>query len=180
MVAVGWPGAKTAGGCTVDIRRDDPAAPHVADLLEHHLREVRQVMADYGFALDAAGLSAPNVTFWTVWQGEALAGFGALKELDATHGEVKSMRAASAARRTGVGRALLDHIVAEARRRGYARLSLETGTAPMHAPAIALDRSAGFDACAPFADYRASPHNQFMTLPLATGTATTGSQTGSG
>ncbi|OHT21132.1 GNAT family N-acetyltransferase [Edaphosphingomonas haloaromaticamans] len=148
----------------MEIRRDDPTAPHVADLLAHHLRELRGVMAEHAFALDATGLSAPDVTFWTAWRGDALAGFAALKQLDAAHGEVKSMRAAPAARGTGVGRAMLNHIIAEARARGYARLSLETGTAPLHAPAVALYRSAGFVSCEAFADYRPSPHNQFLKL----------------
>jgi len=153
-------------GNEVDIRRDDPTAPYVADLLAHHL-EVRSVMAEHAFALDATGLSAAAVTFWTAWQDDVLVGFGALKQLDDRHGEVKSMRAAPAARGTGVGRTVLRHIIAEARQRGYARLSLETGTAALHAPAISLYRSAGFAPCEPFADYQASPHNQFMRLDLA-------------
>lgn len=151
----------------MEIRQDDPKARHVADLLAHHLEELRSVMGEHAQALDASGLSAPTVTFWTAWQNDALAGFGALKQLDKTHGEVKSMRAAPAARGTGVGRAILLHIVAEARKRGYARLSLETGTASLHAPAVSLYRSAGFANCEPFADYQASPHNQFMSLDLA-------------
>ena len=151
---------------TVQIRVDDPTAPYVADLLSHHLRELRGEMAEYAFALDATGLSASNVTFWTAWNGDTLLGFGALKELDAGHGEVKSMRAAPAARGTGVGRAMLAHIVAEAGRRGYTRLSLETGTAPLHAPAVSLYRSVGFAPCGPFADYQPSPHNQFFSLDL--------------
>ena len=155
------------GRRAVKIRQDDPTAPHVADLLALHLEELRRVMGEHAQALDASGLSAPTVTFWTVWQGDALAGFGALKQLDETHGEVKSMRAAPAARGTGAGRAILHHIIAEARKRGYARLSLETGTAPLHAPAVSLYRSAGFVSCEPFADYRASPHNQFMSLDLS-------------
>ncbi|MEY9191791.1 putative acetyltransferase [Bradyrhizobium ottawaense] len=154
-------------GHAVDIRQDDPKAPHVADLLAHHLEELRSVMGEHAQALDASGLSASSVTFWTAWQDGVLAGFGALKQLDETHGEVKSMRAAPTARRTGVGRAILDHIVAEARKRGYARLSLETGTAPLHGPAISLYRSVGFVPCAPFADYQASLHNQFMSLDLS-------------
>ncbi|WP_242526119.1 GNAT family N-acetyltransferase [Novosphingobium sp. KA1] len=150
-----------------DIRVDDPAAAHVAPLLEHHLRELAAVMGEHAFALDASGLSAPGVTFWTAWRGGALAGFAALKELDKHAAEVKSMRAAPDARGTGVGRALLDHVVAEARARGHARLYLETGTAPLHQPAIGLYRSRGFTSCPPFADYEASPHNQFMMLALS-------------
>jgi putative acetyltransferase len=151
----------------VDIRQDDPTAPYVADLLAHHLAELQSVMGEHAQALNASGLSASSVTFWTAWQDGILAGFGALKQLDATHGEVKSMRAAPTARRTGAGRAILNHIIAEARSRGYGRLSLETGTAPLHAPAIALYRSAGFISCEPFADYQASPHNQFLSLDLS-------------
>lgn len=150
------------------IGQDDPKAPHVADLLAHHLEELRSVMGEHAQALDASGLSAESVTFWTAWHDDVLAGFGALKQLDATHGEVKSMRAAPAVRRTGAGRAILDHIIAEARKRGYVRLTLETGTAPLHAPAVALYRSAGFVSCEPFANYEASPHNQFMRLELST------------
>jgi putative acetyltransferase len=153
-------------GDFVDIRQDDPAAPHVAGLLALHLAELRSVMADFAFALDATGLSAPDVTFWTAWRDDVLLGFAALKQLDARHGEVKSMRAAPAARGTGVGRALLAHVIAEARRRGYARLSLETGTAALHAPAVGLYRRAGFMPCDAFADYAPSPYNQFFALDL--------------
>ncbi|HEY0269818.1 MAG TPA: GNAT family N-acetyltransferase [Sphingomonas sp.] len=124
-------------------------------------------MAEHAFALDAAGLSAPDVTFWTAWQDDALVGFGALKALSDSHGEVKSMRAAPAARGTGVGRAMLDHIIAEARRRRYSRLSLETGTTALHAPAVSLYRSAGFVSCDAFADYQPSPYNQFLGLDLS-------------
>ena len=150
----------------MQIRRDDPTAPYVSDLLGHHLRELQGAMAGYAFALDASGLSAASVTFWTAWDGETLLGFGALKQLDDAHAEVKSMRAAPAARGKGVGRAMLAHIVGEARQRGYSRLSLETGTAPLHAPAISLYRSAGFASCGAFADYQPSPHNQFFRLDL--------------
>jgi putative acetyltransferase len=150
----------------MEIRRDDPGAPHVAGLLTHHLTELRGHMAEFAFALDATGLSAPDVTFWTAWRDERLVGFVALKQLDDRHGEVKSMRAAPEARGTGVGRALLNHVVAEASARGYDWLSLETGTADLHAPALALYRSAGFIDTGAFADYRPSPHNQFLTLRL--------------
>lgn len=150
----------------MEIRQDDPTAAHVAPLLARHLAELRGSQPEFAFALDATGLSAPDVTFWTAWRDEALAGFGALKALDDRHGEVKSMRTAPAARGTGVGRALLGHIIAVARGRGYSRLSLETGTSAPYVPALALYRSAGFESCAAFADYRPSPHNQFMTIVL--------------
>ena len=148
------------------IRVDDPTAPHVADLLAHHLTELRGEMAEFAFALDATGLSQPGVTFWTAWGGDDLAGFVALKEVGDGSGELKSMRAAPAMRGAGVGRALLNHVIAEARRRGLARIDLETGTAALHAPAVSLYRSGGFVDCGPFGDYRPSPHNQFMTLSI--------------
>ncbi len=153
-------------GAAIDIRVDDPTAPHVADLLAHHLAELRGHMAAFAFALDATGLAQPGVTFWTAWRGDELAGFVALKRHADGSGELKSMRAAPAARNTGVGRALLAHVVAEGRRLGLNRIDLETGTAALHAPAVSLYRSAGFVDCGPFADYRPSPHNRFLTLPL--------------
>jgi putative acetyltransferase len=149
------------------IRPDDPAAAHVAALLAFHLAELRAtVPPGFAFALDAGGLSSPDIAFWTAWRGNELAGFVALKRLGTEAAELKSMRAAPAARGSGVGRALLDHAVASARAAGYRRLYLETGTAPSYTPAIALYRSAGFVDCPAFADYQPSPHNQFMTLSL--------------
>lgn len=150
----------------LELRIDDPAAPHVAELLAHHLSELSSVMGEHAFALDASGLSAPEVTFWTAWRGQKLAGFAALKLWGDGEGEVKSMRAAPEARGTGVGRVLIDHVIAEARARGLSRLYLETGTAPLHQPAIALYRKSGFASCPPFADYEASQHNQFMVMEL--------------
>ena len=148
------------------LRVDDPTAPHVADLLAFHLKELRGEMAEFAFALDATGLAQPEVTFWTAWVGDLLAGFVALKEIGDGSGELKSMRAAPAMRGKGIGRALLDHVIAEGRQRGLVRIDLETGTAELHAPARALYRSAGFVDCGPFGTYRASPYNQFMTLSL--------------
>ncbi len=149
------------------IRRDDPAAAHVAALLDFHLAELHDVMTpEFAFALDATGLSSPAITFWTAWRGNTLVGMAALKDQAADWGEVKSMRAAPEARGTGVGRALIAHIVETARARGYRRLMLETGTADTHAAAVSLYRSVGFVDCDAFADYRPSPHNRFMTLAV--------------
>ncbi len=117
-------------------------------------------------ALDVDKLRAPDVTFWTAWDRDTLLGCGALKEITAEHGEIKSMRTPATMRRRGAGRALLSHILAEARRRGYRRLSLETGSQPAFLPAQALYRSFGFDFCGPFADYRIDPNSVFMTLQL--------------
>lgn len=114
-------------------------------------------------ALDLDGLRRPEITFWTAWSGAALLGCGALKELSPDHGEVKSMRTARAHRRGGVARAMLAHIVAEARRRGYERLSLETGSMAEFAPARALYERFGFGYCGPFAGYVDDPNSVFMT-----------------
>ena len=120
------------------ITHDDLAGPEIRALLAEHLASMRAISPPESVhALDLEGLKRPEVTFWTAWSGGELAGCGALKEIDAAHGEVKSMRTAMAHRRRGVARAMLMHIVAEARRRGYARLSLETGAMD------ALDRKSG-------------------------------------
>lgn len=114
-------------------------------------------------ALDLDGLRRPEITFWTAWSGNALLGCGALKELSPDHGEVKSMRTARAHRRGGVARAMLAHIVAAARRRGYQRLSLETGSMAEFAPARSLYERFGFRYCEPFAGYVDDPNSVFMT-----------------
>ncbi|MDY0958502.1 GNAT family N-acetyltransferase [Sphingomonas sp. CFBP8993] len=151
----------------MDIRLDDPTAPHVGDLLAYHLRDMRGDAEEFSFALDASALAAPCISFWTIWDGATLAGFAALKQLDTRHGEVKSMRVAPGFLGRGIGRALLDHVIAEAQRRDYDRISLETGTTAPYQPAVKLYRSASFQSCGAFADYQPSPHNQFFTRDLA-------------
>lgn len=118
------------------------------------------------FALDWSGLQKPEISFYALWDGEALLGFGALKALDARSGEIKSMRTADAHLRKGVGARILDHIIAEARRRGYTRLSLETGSGPAFEPALTLYRTRGFTNGGAFGDYEKSPFNQFLHLDL--------------
>ncbi|MCD9033460.1 GNAT family N-acetyltransferase [Luteimonas sp. Y-2-2-4F] len=149
--------------------RHDPSLddPRVIALLEAHLRALAPTApAESRHALDLEGLRRPEVTFWTAWDGEALLGCGALKALDASHGEIKSMRTADAHLRRGVAARMLAHIVGEARRRGYARLSLETGSMAYFEPARRLYATAGFVPCAPFAAYREDPNSVFMTLDL--------------
>ena len=141
--------------------------PDVIALLGEHL----QGMADHSppesiHALDVAGLKAPDITFWTMRDGDEVAGCIALKQLDNRHGEIKSMRTSSSHLRRGVGAALLAHLVAEARRRNYKRLSLETGSGPGFEAAHALYRRFGFEECGPFADYREDPFSRFMTMAL--------------
>ncbi len=151
----------------IEVREDDPANTALAGLLAEHVTEQHgNVPPGFAFALDARGLSDPAVTFYAAWDGARVAGIGALKELDAASGEVKSMRADAAYRGQGVGHAVLSAIVAAARARGYRRLYLETGTTPAYDAALALYRRAGFVACDAFADYRPSPHNQFLALAL--------------
>lgn len=152
----------------MEIRKDDLTAPAVLDLLRHHLAGMHdESPAESVHALGADELRGRDVTFWCVWDGGELLGFGALKALDDRHGEIKSMRTAPGALRRGVGAAMLGHIVAEAKARGYERLSLETGSTPAFDPAIALYKSFGFAFCNAFADYRdGDPFSLFMTREL--------------
>ena len=154
------------------IEVDDLTRPEVIALLEEHLANMYEITpAEHVFALAVTKLRAPDITFWSVWDGATLVGCGALRELDATHGEVKSMRTPKALRRRGAGRVVLERIVATARERGYRALSLETGFHPAFEPAQSLYRSFGFDYCGPFGDYEANPSSVFMTLRLESATA---------
>ncbi|MTH69872.1 GNAT family N-acetyltransferase [Agromyces bracchium] len=118
-------------------------------------------------ALDVSGLSVPEVTLWTIGEGDDLLGCVALKQLDPAHGELKSMRTDAAARGRGLGARLLEYVLAEAKRRGYARLSLETGSEAFFRPARTLYAKYGFVECPPFADYALDPNSVFMTLELS-------------
>lgn len=149
------------------LRLDDLRGPEIRALLEEHLADMRRISPPESVhALDLDALRRPEISFWTVWEGDALLGCGALKQLDAAHGEIKSMRTARAHRGKGVARFVLTHILDEARRRGYARLSLETGSQPDFEPARRLYASVGFASCGPFADYVLDPNSVFMTLAL--------------
>ncbi|MBR0681842.1 GNAT family N-acetyltransferase [Roseomonas eburnea] len=140
----------------------------VVELLGTHLAKARANTAEgFAFALDLSGLRAPGITFWSAWEDDTLLGVGALKRLSPGHGEVKSMHTAEAARRRGIGGAMLRHIMAEARATGMTRLSLETGTSAYFQPAVALYRRHGFVECGAFGDYVPSAENQFLTLDLA-------------
>lgn len=151
----------------MQIRLDDLCGPEVHALLEEHLGHMAQLSPrESVHALDVEALRQPAITFWTAWAGGELLGCGALKELSPLHAEVKSMRTSSAHRRKGVARALLNHLLAEARRRAYTQLSLETGSMPGFEPARTLYASFGFAYCPPFADYAADPNSVFMSLAL--------------
>ena len=149
------------------IEVDDLTRPQIHALLSEHLRNMYAVSPPQSVhALDLQSLRNPGITFWSAWEGTQLMGCGALKELDPRHGEMKSMRTPEALRRRGAGRAILTHIIAVARARGYQRLSLETGSMAAFRPSHALYASAGFTFCGPFGEYTHDPNSAFMTLAL--------------
>jgi putative acetyltransferase len=151
----------------MEIRLDDLGGAEIRALLEEHLRSMHSISPPESVhALDLDGLRRPEISFWTVWSGSELLGCGALKELNASHGEVKSMRTANAHRRNGVARAVLAHIISVANSRGYERLSLETGAQAAFEPARRLYESFGFSYCAPFEGYVEDPNSVFMTRLL--------------
>jgi putative acetyltransferase len=146
---------------------DDPRADDVRELLGRHLAFAHATTAPEDvYALDVDALLDPSVTFFSFRDDEELLAVGALKRLDDRHAEVKSMHTAEAARRRGIGRAMVEHLVGVARERGYRRVSLETGSGPAFAAARGLYASVGFTPCGPFGDYRPSPASAYMTLSL--------------
>lgn len=151
----------------MEIRLDDLQGAAIQQLLRAH----RQNLALHSppescHVLDLESLRQPEIALWSAWRGEALLGCGALKALDAQHGEVKSMRTANDHLRQGVAAALLAHIIQAARQRGYTRLSLETGMVPAFDPARRLYERFGFTYTTPFADYVEDPYSVFMTMAL--------------
>ena len=153
------------------IIEDDLSGAQIAALLRLHLDEMHQWSPPESVhAMPIERLRAPDVTFYSAWarteDGAVLAGCGALKQIDASHGELKSMRAHPDYRGTGVGRAILDHLLAEARVRGYSRVSLETGRPEPFLAARRLYEANGFSQCPPFADYVADDFSICMTRTL--------------
>jgi putative acetyltransferase len=149
------------------IKPGDFSDERVKALLTRHLQGMHaNSPPGHVFALDWSGLQKPEISFYALWEGDDLLGFGALKELEPRAGEIKSMRTADVHLRKGVAAAILDYIVAEARRRGYTRLSLETGSGPAFEPALALYRKRGFTDGGAFDGYEKSPFNQFLHLDL--------------
>lgn len=148
---------------------DDLNGPEIAVLLAEHLADMHATSpTDSVHALDLDSLRQPNITFWTAWDGDNLAGCGALKQLNPTHAEIKSMRTAKAYRQQGVASFILHHLQAEAARLGFTQLSLETGTMDFFMPARCLYEKFEFVACPPFADYKLDPNSAFMTKYLST------------
>jgi putative acetyltransferase len=154
-------------GAGMEIRVDDLSGAAVQALVARHLRGMHASSpACSVHAFDIDRLKQPGVTFWSVWVGGELAAMGALKALGGGQGEIKSMRVADAFLGRGVGRAMLEHILAEARRAGMTSLWLETGSTPEFEPALKLYESAGFEFCGPFADYKLDPFSRFMTRAI--------------
>jgi putative acetyltransferase len=149
------------------IKIDNLQGPEIRALLQEHLESMKLYSPPESIhALDIEALRQPDITFWTAWENGELLGCGALKELDPQHGEIKSMRTSTRHRRQGAATAVLTHILEEARRRGYQRLSLETGSNEAFAPARSLYAAFGFTACEPFGDYSLDPYSVFMTMQL--------------
>ncbi|MER6142163.1 GNAT family N-acetyltransferase [Streptomyces sparsogenes] len=149
------------------IETDDLSGPEIAEFLDEHVRQMRSLSPpESKHALDLDALREPDVTFWVVRDDDVLVGCGALKKLDAGHAELKSMRTKAARKRSGVASLLLEHIITEAERMGFTRLSLETGSAEFFLPARKLYEKFGFVPCEPFADYRPDPNSTFMTRTL--------------
>ena len=151
----------------MDIRIDDLSGPEIKQLLTEHLEDMFAASPpECVHALDLSGLKKPNITFWTVWEDSQLLGCGALKVLDETHGEIKSMRTTSAARNKGVASTLLQHILDAAKQKGLNKISLETGPQDVFAPARKLYAKHDFTECGLFSDYKLDPYSVFMTRSL--------------
>lgn len=151
----------------VHVRIDDLQGEEIRALVKRHLSGMHEHSPPESVhAFDLSGLRHPSVTFWSVWADGSLAGMGALKDLGNARGEIKSMRVADAFLGKGIGRAMLDHILTEARRRGMTSLWLETGSAAAFVPALSLYEKAGFVRCGPFDDYAEDPFSIFMTMSL--------------
>jgi len=149
------------------ITEDDPRADDIRALLERYLSFNREVTPPEGvYALDVDALLDPAVTFFSARIDGQLVGVGALKQLDDSHAELKSMHTIEAARRQGVGRAMVDHLLSVAAGRNYQRVSLETGVMHAFAPARSLYEKVGFRSCPPYGEYVGSPTSACMTITI--------------
>lgn len=151
----------------MEIKVDDLSKIEVAELINEHLHGMSLNSPPESIhALSLEQLRRPEITFWTAWEGAQILGCGALKDLENLHGEIKSMRTSTAHLRKGVAKRMLQHILSEAKRRGYRHISLETGSQEAFEPARRLYESFGFQYCPPFADYSLDPNSVFMTLEI--------------
>jgi putative acetyltransferase len=146
---------------------DDLSGPEIARFLDEHVQQMRSITPpESKHALDLDELRKPEITFWSIMDGDTVVGCAAIKRLDDGHAEVKSMRTAPERKRGGIASLLLEHVITEARQRGFAQLSLETGSAEFFLPARKLYEKFGFKYCQAFADYQPDPNNVFMTRVL--------------
>jgi putative acetyltransferase len=151
----------------MNIRLDDLRGSEIAELIGDHLHSMTLHSPPESIhALDLEKLRQPDVTFWSAWDGSELLGCAALKELTPQHGEVKSMKTSPKHLRKGVAKHLLEHLIGEAKHRGYKRLSLETGSMEAFEAAKQLYAKFGFTYCEPFSDYKEDPNSVFMTKEL--------------
>lgn len=151
----------------MEIKVDDLTNSAVIQLLGEHLKSMNQQSPpESKHALDLEGLKKPEITFWSAWENNELLGFGALHEIDPRHGEIKSLKTSSSHLKKGVAFKIVHYIIEEAKRRGYKRVSLETGPVESFGPAINLYKKIGFEFCEPFGNYKKSDFNFFMTLSL--------------
>lgn len=149
------------------IEVDDLSRPEVGALLDEHLVDMYATSpAESVHALDLSKLRGPDMRVWTAWEFDTLLGIAALKTLTMDHGELKSMRTSACARGRGVASGLLDHVLSQARRLGFERVSLETGTQDYFAAARRLYVRHGFVDVPPFGDYAVDPSSTFYSLVL--------------
>ncbi|GAA6172478.1 GNAT family N-acetyltransferase [Colwellia sp. KU-HH00111] len=151
----------------MEIQLGDLDSSAVKSLLQqHHSDMLNHSPTESVHALDLSSLKADDVTFWTIWDGQSLAGCGALKKLNDNHAEIKSMRTSAKHLRQGVAAKLLAHILTVAQQQSYKKVSLETGTADAFIPAQKLYQKFGFIPCKPFAHYTLDPYSMFFTKHL--------------
>ncbi|NDI35010.1 GNAT family N-acetyltransferase [Chengkuizengella sediminis] len=151
----------------MNIKIDDLTRSEVIELVGEHLHSMAlNSQPESNHALNLEELKQSDITFWSAWEQEELVGCGALKELSEQHVEIKSMRTSSLHLRKGVAKRLLEYLIEEAKRRGYSRISLETGPIDTFGPALKLYESFGFQHCKPFEDYTEDPNSVYMTKEL--------------
>ncbi|WP_141501143.1 GNAT family N-acetyltransferase [Paenibacillus luteus] len=151
----------------MEIKIDDLTGTEIIAFIKEHLQNMfENSPPESVHALNLDELTSPEITFFSIWEQNELLGCGAIKELDKQHGEIKSMRTSTKHLRKGVASNMLAHIIEESKRRGYRRLSLETGSMASFEPAIKLYKQFGFEQCSPFANYTEDPYSVFMKKDL--------------
>ena len=139
----------------------------VNELLTKHFIELRSVSPEGStHVLDIPGLKVASIKFWSLWENEELIGCGALKFLDKSHGEFKSIRVADKFRKKGFGIKIINHLISEAKKLNIKKLSIETGSGSFFMPARKLFEKTGFKPCEPFAHYKKDPNSCYFSLNI--------------